>query len=845
VVIEERAPQLDVYRRKRDPERTPEPFGGRRLTGGRLFVVQKHAARRLHYDLRLEMDGVLKSWAVPKGPSVRAEEKRLAVHVEDHPIEYADFEGVIPAGNYGAGAVIVWDRGWYRPVKDADPLAALEKGKLEFEMAGFKLRGRWTLARMSGKDKEWLLLKKKDAAAAEEEVTDRYPQSVLSGLTVEEIADVQAKRATIRARLSALGAPRREVSSRDQPFMLATLAEKPFSRDGWLFEIKYDGVRVLAARRGDSVELRGRSGQMVTGRYPEVTAALRALPIDRFLIDGEIVALGPDGKPSFQRLQSRMGLTNPRDIERAALQVPVVGVFFDCLALDGHDLRSLPLRARKECLERLLPALGQIRYGDHVATQGEAFFEAASEARLEGIVAKKASSVYQGGRSREWVKIKCQLRQEFVIGGYTDPQGSRPYFGALHIGLYEGGRLGYVSKVGTGFDEAALERLWGALRPMARSTSPFEVGGPSGRGHHWVEPRLVCEVRFTEWTEDGGLRHPTFMGLRADKRPEECQHETPLTPPPEEVRPLPATAAEDERVVRFSNLDKVFWPAHGYTKGDLIRYYDTVAPLLLPYLENRPLVLTRYPDGIAGKSFFQKDAPDFVPSWVRTERIYSKDSEREIDYFIVNDARTLSYVINLGTIPLHLWSARLGSLDRPDWLILDLDPKGAPFTDVVAVARALHRILEGLRLPSYVKTSGATGLHILLPLGARYSHEESRTFARLLALLVVDAAPEISTIARPIQSRAGKVYVDFGQNGHGRTIVAPYSARPLPGAPVSCPLRWNEVTPSLDPANFTIATLPDRFAKMADPLTPVLTASIDMVAVIARMERRRDRSRRS
>jgi bifunctional non-homologous end joining protein LigD len=843
-VIEERAPALGAYRSKRDPGKTPEPFGGRPTAGGRLFVVQKHAARRLHYDLRLEMDGVLKSWAVPKGPSVHAEEKRLAVHVEDHPIEYADFEGVIPAGNYGAGAVIVWDRGWYRPAKDEDPLAALARGKLEFDLFGFKLRGRWTLARMSGKDKEWLLLKKKDAAVAAEELTERYPQSVLSGLTVEEVADGRSRRAAIRARLDALGAPRGEVFPRRQPFMLATLTERPFSREGWLFEIKYDGVRVFAWRRGDAVELQGRSGQVVTGRYPEVVAALRALPLDHFLIDGEIVALGPDGMPSFQRLQARMGLTNPRDIERAAVRVPVMGVFFDCLMLDGHDLRKLPLKARKECLALLLPPLGQVRYGDHVPTEGDAFFQAASEAQLEGMVAKRASSVYLGGRSRDWIKIKCQRRQEFVIGGYTDPRGARAFLGALHIGLYEGGRLVYVSKVGSGFDEATIERLRAALSPLTRRSSPFEVGGPGGRGHHWVEPRLVCEVRFTEWTDDGGLRHPTFMGLRTDKRPEECQREGPLTLlPAEEAPPAPPAPPAEERAVRFTNLEKLFWPADGYTKGDLIRYYDRVAPLLLPYLEERPLVLTRYPDGITGKSFFQKDAPDFAPSWVRTERIYSKDAGREIDYFVVNDARTLAYVINLGTVPLHLWSARLGSLDRPDWLILDLDPKGAPFTDVVKVAQTLRRILEELGLPSYAKTSGATGLHILLPLGARYTHEESRTFARVLALLGVDAVPEIATIARPIQARAGKVYVDFGQNGHGRTIVAPYSVRPLPGAPVSCPLAWEEVTPGLDPARFTIATAPGRFAAMADPLKPVLADAIDMAAAIGRIERRHGRKR--
>ncbi|MGH7370562.1 MAG: DNA polymerase ligase N-terminal domain-containing protein, partial [Candidatus Methylomirabilales bacterium] len=342
-MVKETSPRLQAYRKKRDPERTPEPFGGGRGAGERLFVIHKHAARNLHYDLRLEMDGVLKSWAVPKGPSVRPEEKRLAVHVEDHPIEYANFEGVIPPGNYGAGAVIIWDRGWYRPVKEGDPLEHLAKGKLEVELFGFKLRGRWTLARMAKKEKEWLLLKKADAASSETDLTERYPQSVLSGLTVEEIRDLPAKRAGLRARLHTLKAPRRDLSPRNQRFMLAMLAERPFSGNEWLFEVKYDGVRVLAYRQGEVVELYGRSGQMITGRYPDLASALQALPVDRFLIDGEIVALDESGKPSFERLQARMGLTSPRDIERAVAAVPVIGVFFDCLALDGHDLRRLPL----------------------------------------------------------------------------------------------------------------------------------------------------------------------------------------------------------------------------------------------------------------------------------------------------------------------------------------------------------------------------------------------------------------------------------------------------------------------------------------------------------------------
>jgi bifunctional non-homologous end joining protein LigD len=847
-VIEERAPQLSAYRKKRDPERTPEPFGGRRLAGGRHFVVQKHAARRLHYDLRLEMDGVLKSWAVPKGPSVHAEEKRLAVHVEDHPVEYADFEGVIAPGNYGAGSVIVWDRGWYRSVKPEDPLEQLRRGKLEFELFGYKLRGRWTLARMSGKDKEWLLLKKADGAAASEELTDRYPQSIVSGLTVEEIADVPGRLAAIRRHLETLDAPRRDVTARSQPFTLATLSERPPSDKGWLFEIKFDGVRVLAERRGDQVELYGRSGQLITGRYPELVRAFLALPIERFVLDGEIVALDESGRPSFQRLQPRMALTDPREIEAAAARVPVEGVFFDCLAIDGRDLRRLPLAQRKECLRLLVPSLGPVRYVDHVVEHGQAFLEAAAEQRLEGIVAKKAGSAYTGSRSRDWIKIKCQRRQEFVIGGYTDPRGSRAYFGALHAGLYDGAHLVYVSKVGTGFDQAGLKSLSEKLQPLTRATPPFDAGAiPTGRGHHWVEPRLVCEVRFSDWTEDGGIRHPTFLGLRSDKRPEDCRREAPLSAPQDNaltetmLPPAPATPAAGEgtmKNVKLTNLKKMFWPAESFTKGDLVAYYERVAPLLLPYLRNRPLVLTRYPDGITGKSFFQKDAPEFAPAWLRTERVYSKDAGREIDYFVVDDVAALRYVANSGAIPLHLWASRVGSLERPDWLVLDLDPKGAPFTDVVKVARALHRILDDLKLPSYPKTSGATGLHILIPLGARYTYDEVRTFARLLAVLGVEAEPDISTIARPLRARGGKVYIDFGQNGHGQTIVAPFSLRPLPGAPASCPLAWSEVTARLDPARFTMTTVPKRFDSMPDPLAPVLTGEIDMAAAVRRIERR-------
>jgi bifunctional non-homologous end joining protein LigD len=829
--------KLDLYRKKRDPERTPEPFGVGRAASGWRFVIQKHGARRLHYDLRLEMDGVLKSWAVPKGPSIRAEEKRLAVHVEDHPIDYADFEGVIPPDNYGAGAVIVWDRGHYLLIKPGDPVEQLERGKLEVEFFGYKMRGLWTLARMSKTEKDWLLLKKTDSFAGEMELTERYPQSVMSGLTLEERTNVPAKVSALRDRLQKLNASQQNFSARRQPLMLATLQEKPFSAAGWVFEIKYDGVRVLAERHGETVELYGRNGTLITNRYPELSEALKRLSVDHFVIDGEIVALDECGQPSFQKLQARMHLNRGRDIERALLAAPVEGFFFDCLALESYDLRSLPLLERKECLRYFLPLLGQVRYSDHVAEAGEAFFDAASERRLEGIVAKRADGRYAGGRSRDWIKIKCQRRQEFVIGGYTKPQGERDYFGALHLGLYDGDKLVYVSKVGTGFDTQTLKSVWEKIQPLARVKSPFERRSPTGRDHRWIEPKLVCEVRFSDWTDDGGIRHPTFLGLRTDKKPQECRRNEPA-PLNIAEPPLPAPVKTvREKEVKFTNLKKTFWPDEGYTKCDLIEYYRTIAPLLLPYLKDRPVVLTRYPDGITGKSFFQKDAPEFVPSWVRREMIYSKDTDRDIGYIIVNDLETLLYVINMGTIPLHLWSSRSGSLERPDWLVLDLDPKGAPFAHVVKVARVLHTILTKLRVESFIKTSGASGLHILVPLGARYTHEQAKNFARLLAILGTESVPDISTIARPLAARGGKVYIDFGQNGYGVTIAAPFSARPVPGATVSCPLRWQEVNERLHPSQFTIKTVPPRFRKIKDPMTSVFRNAIDLASALKQVEK--------
>jgi bifunctional non-homologous end joining protein LigD len=430
--------------------------------------------------------------------------------------------------------------------------------------------------------------------------------------------------------------------------------------------------------------------------------------------------------------------------------------------------------------------------------------------------------------------------------------------------VYESGALRHVTRVGSGFDDAMQDQIWRQLQPLARAGSPFGDTGPHGRVDHWVEPRLVCEVRFTEWTADGGLRHPIFMGLRTDRKPEDVRREDPhgegTSPDPLDAAEAAegaageqsgardgASAAEESetaaepRVVRLSNLRKVFWPEQGFTKGDLIAYYESVAPLMLPYLKDRPAVLTRFPDGIQGKSFFQKDAPVFVPDWIRTETVYSKDSDRDVRFFVIDDVESLRYVANMGTIPIHMWSSRSGSLERPDWLVLDLDPKGAPFAHVIEVARALHELLEELELPGFPKTSGATGLHCLIPLGRQYTHEECKTFARLLATLVQHTKPEISTLARPLHARGGKVYVDWGQNGHGVTIVAPYSLRPVAAASASCPLQWKEVNGRLDPANFNLRTLPKRFEKMEDPLLGVLGKGVDLGAALAAIEERMER----
>jgi bifunctional non-homologous end joining protein LigD len=829
--------RLRAYRDKRDASRTPEPFGARTSSGGERtggnFVVQQHAARRMHWDLRLEVNGVLASWAVPRGPSADPKEKRLAVRTEDHPLEYADFEGIIPPGNYGAGAMIVWDRGTYHTVDGTAAADGLTRGKLDVELHGHKLQGRWALVRTKGEGgKDWLLIKKGSGVTAGPELVTAHPRSVLSGLTVGELGGGTRRTGELAARAQAAGAPRHALDAAQISPMLAETATHAFSRDGWLFELKYDGVRILAGRAPTgAVTLSYRTGRDTTATFPEIARAVAYLPCDDFILDGEVVALDERGIASFELLQKRLGQTAPAAVQRAAVEIPVVMFCFDLLAVAGHDLRAVPLSVRKDLLQILVPRVGVVRFADHVEREGEALFEEINRMRLEGVVAKRAASPYRSGhRSRDWLKIKALRTADVAIVGYLRGKGARRDLGSLMVAWRSDGELVYAGNVGTGLDATTIAALLPQLQHATRPAPAFR-GTPAGpvRDHVFVEPGLVAEVRYAEVTSNGYLRQPVFLRLRADKPITECDH---LPIPHPHLQPLPAPApvpapAGAQAEPRLSNLDKVFWPDEGYTKGDLVRYYEAVWPWLAPYLRDRPIVLTRYPDGITGKSFFQKNAPGFTPEWVQTFRI------EDTDYFICNDLQTLLYVINSGCIPLHVWSARRETLDRPDWTILDLDPKGAPFQHVTAVARRIHTLLDELDVPHFVKTSGQDGLHVLVPLGAMLTHAEARAFAEVLARIVVDEQSDIATVARAVGARQGKVYVDFLQNGHGKTIAAPFSVRPRAGAPVSTPLRWQEVGGRLNPARFTIRTVPQRLRRVDDPMCRVLEVRTDIPAALA------------
>ncbi len=835
---------LSTYRAKRAFDQTPEPGGlvpKPEPKPGGLFIVHMHDATRLHWDLRLEMDGVLKSWAVPKGPSANPADKRLAVKVEDHPLEYGDFEGIIPEGNYGAGTVIVWDRGVWLPLEDVRE--GFEKGKLLFGLRGYKLRGRWTLIKLKKTEREWLLIKERDEYISTEAYAN---ESVLSGLTNDELRNAKQRAEPIKQELEKLGAPKRALRVEDTELMLAETREEPFTRDGWVFEVKLDGYRMRAACQDGEPILYSRKRQEYTESFPEIARAVKAIPFDGVILDGELVVLAESGHPSFNRLQARAKL-GAREAKRAAIEAPATLYVFDLLAFGGYDLRKLPLVKRKEILQKVLPQTGPLRYSEHFEKNGEALYEQVVKLGLEGIMAKKADSPYRSGRSGDWLKIRADRIDDFVVVGFTKPKGARGGFGSLHVGAYKDGTLIYCGRAGSGFTGAQLDEISATLQGLVRKTPPCEPPEhgalPKGPDHVWVEPKLVCDVRYKEITTDGLLRQSVFVRFRDDKKPEDVmmpgekgdgRREKDDTVPPQRTSPISPLPRE----VKFSNLDKVFWPEEKYTKGDLIEYYRSLAPWLLPYLKDRPVVLTRYPDGINGKSFYQKDAPGFVPDWIQTIPIWSEDTQRDIDYFVCNDVESLVYLVNLGTIPLHIWMSRITDLTKPDWCLIDLDPKDAPFEHVITLAKTMRQLCEQVEMPAFVKTTGKSGLHIMLPLGRQMTYQQCLQFAMLFARLVTDRHPDIATTQRTISKRDGKVYVDAFQNRAGQLMVAAYSVRPSPGAPVSMPIEWDEVNAKLRNSNWTIANALKRMQKLGDdPVVKVLEVKPKLMGVLERLNK--------
>jgi len=869
--------KLEEYQRKRRFDRTPEPSGKPEPVAGKdqnepspaakrtrlpkpklphlevrpgqehgdTFVVQKHRATRLHYDFRLAIDGTLKSWAVPKGPSQSHADKRLAVQTEDHPLDYANFEGKIPEGNYGAGTVMVWDRGTFHVEGNLDALKQLEKGEIKFSLNGEKLRGSFVLVKLkqSEKGNEWLMIKHKDAAEDSSWKIDEHDGSALTGRTIEEIKEeLPPKRRLVPIRPEELdGAQKNAMPSRVEP-MLATLSDRAFSDPNWLFEIKWDGVRALARIENGNLTLRSRTGADITKRYPELASLPEALSAHEAILDGEIVALDAHGHSDFERLQERMHVRAPSEHLRA--QIPAVYFVFDLLYCDGYDLRKSSLLERKQLLSRLLLTSERFRYSDHQLEKGKELFELAEKNGLEGILAKRTDSPYTSDRSPYWMKLKITKTVDAVVGGWTEARTPAIPFGSLLLGLYEGKKLRFIGHVGSGFDAKKLKELSNKLKELAVPACPFLTVPETNEKPSWVSPALVARVKFSGWTDEHALRQPVFIALREDARPADCQRENEVaaaTPAPAIVRApeivgraLNTTAqieAElfkgrsetitielDGKRLRFSNLNKVYFPESGHTKRNLLAYYYRMSDFILPFLRDRALVLRRYPDGIKGQAFFQKDVREGLPDWFRTVPVDSEHRGEVIHYATANDCASLLFLTGLGCIDHNPWSSRYDDVNHPDYFFFDLDPSdGTEFSVVVTIARALHEKLEELRLANFLKTSGATGIHIYIPVEPIYTYEQLRTFGEIIARTVTAEHPNLVTNERTVAKRpTGRVLIDVQQNAHGRPLAAAYSVRAFPQAPVSCPLLPRELRPSLRPETLNIKTVFARLKEKSD-----------------------------
>jgi len=821
--------------------------------------VQKHWARRLHYDFRLEMEGVLVSWAIPKGPTLNPAERRLAAHVEDHPVDYFDFEGLIPKGEYGGGTVMVWDWGTYA-LEDPTPAASLKRGELKFRLDGEKLKGRYALVRTRS-EKDWLLIKKRDEAADPSFDIDQLDRSVKTGRTRDQIeagaeAVWSSRRDPDAGGLIDLEAAKKAPMPEGVDFMNATLVNAPFDDDAWLFEIKWDGVRVLASIDGDRIKLRTRRLENAGERYPELLALPKAIRAKQAILDGEVVAYDGDGRPSFEALQAL----------RSAPETHLEYQVFDLLYLDGRLLYGVPLETRKRLLRNILEPNRLVRFSDHVLVQGRALFKEARTRRLEGVVAKRRDSRYEPGvRSKSWLKIKALLQQEAVIGGYTAPRGGRKHFGAVIVGVFEGNALRYAGHCGGGIDEASLARIHGQLERLKAERCPFSGAPPrTNEPVQWVKPELVCDVRFSEWTRDGKMRQPVFMGMREDVRPRDVHRELPedadrdrrlaaraaakpqapaparsrvqvSAPAPAPAaagkRPPGATAAELEaldrlpqlgdwhvgsRTVHVTNLNKVLFPEDRLTKRHLIRFYCELAPILLPYLRDRPLSMNPHPDGIHGKSYWVKDKPDYAPDWIQT---FEYRDEKDLkNWILVNDVATLAWVANHAVIDLHPWYSRVDRHEFPDWAVIDLDPaSGASFADVVAVAKVVKAGLDHLGLTGFAKTTGQRGIHIYVPVERRYTFAQTRGFVEKLGHMIARVMPDKITEEWEKVRRTGKIRIDYTQNVINKTLAGPYSVRPAVGAPVSTPIAWDELEdPALRPDRWNTRNIQARIARKGD-----------------------------
>src|SRR5436190_1276663 len=874
---------LTLYKKKRSFKDTPEPTGGKASGAGLRFVIQKHDATRLHYDFRLEMEGVLKSWAVPKGPSLNPEDKRLAMMVEDHPYDYRTFEGIIPEGNYGAGTVIVWDEGTYESLEGGTKkeqektlLQQLKKGSLKFKMNGSKLKGEFALVKLkNAENNAWLLIKHRDKYAKDTDITKK-DKSVVSGKSLQTIektskniwgSSPKKKSASEKSRKQRIEKKNIQSEGKKASFpkfvrpMLATLVDQPFDEQGWQYEIKWDGYRAVAMINKGKVNLLSRNNKPFNEKFYPVVDALKKWDINA-VIDGEVVVLNEKGISNFGSLQNW----------RSEADGSLFYYVFDIIWLNGYDLKSLPLTKRREILKDNLPNENIIRFSENFETSAIEFLETASKMGMEGIMAKREDSVYiEGDRTREWLKIKSNKRHEVVIGGFTKNEGTAKTFSALLVGVFDNGRLDYMGKIGTGFNDKMQKEMMAKMKKLETKKIPFteepDVNKPSRFRPNppkatvtWLKPELVCEVSYAEITSDGIMRHPSFEGLRTDKKAKDVKKETaiqvedvkettkkekpnkytkPVTDKDRKTLLNPSEETQVKKIngheIKFTNLSKIFWPAEKYTKRDMLNYYYQVAPYLLPYLKDRPQSLNRYPNGINGKSFYQKDVTGKAPGWIKMEPYTTSEGEDK-NFLVPEDEASVLYMANAGAIEMNPWNSTIHNPDNPDWCLIDLDPSDKNgFDIVIKVAQAIKEVLDTMGVTGYPKTSGSTGIHVYIPLGAKYTYDQCQMFGRIIATQVNNMLPDITSIERLTKARKNKLYVDFLQNRPKATLAAPYSLRPKPGATVSMPLYWEEVKKGLTMKDFTIANAMDRIKSEGDIFKPVLGKGIDLNKILEKL----------